>query len=226
MRLKTVLVFFVMAACSYDVPNSVVVHASGSLRSLIYEGDLTGKVALDSLAITGNYGIGALDSLGGEIWLEDGRIWISKVENGSPKVIQEPGEMAALMVYSSIDNWESFETSGNIEEIVPHKARQAELKSPFPFIIKGKFPGLKYHIVQFEMGEDDLAKHQQHAYHSSLSNETVTILGFYSERHQGIFTHQGSNFHMHVRDDSFKTMGHLEEIQTGNHSYTLMLPVP
>ena len=52
----------------------------------------------------------------------------------------------------------------------------------------------------------------------------VTILGFYSQNHQGLFTHHDAFTHMHVRNADGTAMGHVDYLESGNGSFTLLLP--
>ena len=47
----------------------------------------------------------------------------------------------------------------------------------------------------------------------TIEDKPVSILGFYSEHHQGIFTHHSSFVHMHVKAGDDKIAGHLETIE-------------
>ena len=44
-----------------------------------------------------------------------------------------------------------------------------------------------------------------------MKGENVTIIGFYSKRHEGIFTHRGSYVRMHVVTENGLS-GHIDEI--------------
>ena len=47
----------------------------------------------------------------------------------------------------------------------------------------------------------------------TLTNENVEIVGFYSTKHQGIFTHHDSFLHMHLITTDEQKMGHLDAVQ-------------
>ena len=45
-------------------------------------------------------------------------------------------------------------------------------------------------------GTTDIADHKEGSFKSSMNNQEVVIVGFYSDRHQGIFIHHDSNVHI------------------------------
>ena len=82
-------------------------------------------------------------------------------------------------------------------------------------MVLGRVTGLEYHVVNGDRlvkvsysREDHLAA----AIRRSLSNTTITLLGFYSEQHQGIFTHQGSKAHIHCFRDDPPVSGHVDDV--------------
>ena len=56
-----------------------------------------------------------------------------------------------------------------------------------------------------------------------LAYGDVEILGFFSKQHEGVFTHNGSNTHMHFRTDDVSLAGHVDGIFLGENM-TLKLP--
>jgi acetolactate decarboxylase len=44
------------------------------------------------------------------------------------------------------------------------------------------------------------ADHKSHAMNLKLSGHESTLVGFYSSKHEGVFTHRGSRVHSHVID--------------------------
>ncbi len=55
-----------------------------------------------------------------------------------------------------------------------------------------------------------------------LKDEEVEIIGFFSTKHQGIFTHHDSFLHMHLITKDKSKMGHLDELEISE--MTLYLP--
>lgn len=57
-----------------------------------------------------------------------------------------------------------------------------------------------------------MANHKQFAMLGELEASNTTILGFYSNRHQGIFTHHDSKIHLHVISSDSKIVGHIDQL--------------
>ena len=91
-------------------------------------------------------------------------------------------------------------------------------------MVRGSFPHLQYHVINFDANLGTISNHREGAYEGQLRGEQVTILGFYSRQHEGLFTHHGSYTHMHVRNQQGTVMGHLDEIELGSSTFTLLLP--
>ena len=49
-----------------------------------------------------------------------------------------------------------------------------------------------------------------------LLNEDVTIIGFFSTEHKGIFTHHDSTIHLHLITKDESKMGHLDALEIDN----------
>jgi acetolactate decarboxylase len=45
-----------------------------------------------------------------------------------------------------------------------------------------------------------------------LVGQPVTVVGFFSRHHEGVFTHMGQRTHLHVLSDDGAAMGHVDEI--------------
>ena len=45
-----------------------------------------------------------------------------------------------------------------------------------------------------------------------LGKEVVNIIGFYSQKHQGVFTHHDSYLHLHLITKDGRWMGHLDRV--------------
>ena len=48
-----------------------------------------------------------------------------------------------------------------------------------------------------------------------LEGNEVEILGFFSRRHKGIFTHHDSNVHVHLITRDKSMMGHVDKLEFG-----------
>ena len=58
-------------------------------------------------------------------------------------------------------------------------------------------------------------KHIHSGLYGTLENQTVEMLGFYSNKHHAIFTHHTTNMHVHVKSD--KATGHADSFTLGEN---------
>ena len=64
--------------------------------------------------------------------------------------------------------------------------------------------------------------HADSALNLTTSGERVTIIGFYSRAHEGVFTHHGSYAHLHILLPNADS-GHVAELEVGPE-IELLLP--
>jgi acetolactate decarboxylase len=48
-----------------------------------------------------------------------------------------------------------------------------------------------------------------------LTHAQVELIGFWSDKHTGVFTHMGSNVHVHGRTTDNKLSGHVDSVKIG-----------
>ncbi len=208
--------------CSSPTEELPQVSTIGELRLIMHQGKFEARVRLDTLVKKGTYGLGAVDSLKGELMVLDGEIFKSHVESDSLSTIRDQSSRATLFVYTSVPSWDTVEYSGvsNIENLLE---RSQDLSKSFPFLLIGH-PSLDYHVINFDSEKGDFSKHKEGAFRGSFEDELVTILGFYSTNAKGIYTHHDSNLHMHVINADKTIMGHVDQIDLKNGSYKLLIP--
>ena len=90
-----------------------------------------------------------------------------------------------------------------------------DTKKPFPFIIKGEFTNLDWHIISPQISGGSHDEHLANSWKEKAENVNGKILGFYSKSHQGIFTHHTSNIHMHYYDETKILSGHVDYLVSG-----------
>ena len=57
----------------------------------------------------------------------------------------------------------------------------------------------------------------------ALDDTAVRLVGVYSEHHHGVFTHHGTNMHIHVLTEDGRQSGHLDSLRLAPGG-TLLLP--
>ncbi|MFZ6050562.1 acetolactate decarboxylase [Halocola ammonii] len=213
---------------------STDVHHAGALMNFMHKGDLSAKVDLDSLQPKHLYALGALENLKGEILVMNGNVMTSRVNEGSMAVDKSMDHKAALLVYSHVKKWqevsktESFTNGSELEKWILEKAKNhgIDTEKPFPFLLKGKAEKLSWHVIDWPEGDTEHTheKHVSSGLNRNLENADVSVLGFYSKNHKGVFTHHSSNVHMHMSSIEENLAGHVDNLNPGDEM-TLLLPV-
>ncbi len=212
------------------------VQVVGAVKQVKQLGQLDGQVKLDTLAGQNLYGLGPLAYLRGEVLLWNDIAYVSEVIGGKDSVKVIPTVQAPFLVYTSVANWGDFQaisqpitTLDQLRQAVEQLASATgkSLDEPFPFILRGKARTVTYHVMDKPEGqvEHNPNLHQQAKRFFTLAHEEVTLLGFYSRHHQGIFTHHGSFIHVHVINQAKTRMGHLDELHFLAGTLSLSLPL-
>lgn len=203
--------------------------------SEVHQGiDCSGKIDLTQLASRKHlYAVGPLANFEGEITIIDGSAFISRIADGKPIVENSLAGRAAFLVYGQSAAWQPVTVSkpvslAELDEFVEQQASAAgiDMERPFPFLVTGTAVTARYHIVHpLPSGPRDQARvHEKALSKFTADNSSIQLVGFFSRRHHGIFTHQGTNMHVHVLVGADKSVGHLEDISLGPAAQ-LLLPV-
>ena len=206
--------------------DKITVQTIGALKTIVQTGDISAKVNLDTLQnIPHLYALGALENLSGEITIIDGEPFISQDINNESQIDHKWDHKATLLVYASVYKWKSVNIPDSVktlEQLDTFAGKAAEASGispddPFPFMLEGTARSFSWHIVKWKIGdmEHSHEKHQKSGLHGTMNNEEVEIIGFYSQHHQGIFTHHGTNIHTHVNSEDNSIAGHLDDIVLG-----------
>ena len=85
---------------------------------------------------------------------------------------------------------------------------------PFVFLLKPEKANVTYHVIDWKTSASHSKEnHKQFARTGELENQKVTILGFYSDHHQGIFTHHDAKIHLHVITENQDLVGHVDQLE-------------
>ena len=233
MKKILIYVFVILLLNACNTGNKIKVEYAGALKTIMHEGDVSAKINLMSIKdIPHLFAIGAVENLKGEIIILDGNPFISSVKDGNISITESFDVKAALLVYTSVENWkeitipEKVKSGKELESFLLQSAVKSEIdiNSPFPFLIKGKIQSVGWHIIDWEES-DSVHTHEKHknsGLRGDITDQEITILGFYSNKHTGIFTHKTSNIHMHIVNRSEDIAGHLDQFQPGDN--ILLLP--
>ncbi|MGK0379273.1 acetolactate decarboxylase [Patiriisocius sp. Uisw_017] len=197
------------------------VKYSGALRTIM-SGNIQSTISLDSLSNKENlYAIGAIENLKGEIQIFDSKPSSSSVVNDVVKIDDSYDVNASLLVYSQVQEWNTFQTDKNqtkseletkIYELA--QSNNIDVDKPFPFLIEGNVSSLDWHVINWKDGDmvHNHKKHKESGLNGTLTNSEVVILGFYSTKHKAIFTHHTTNMHMHFKTIDNSLAGHVDDV--------------
>ena len=187
------------------------------------KGDISSKVELkDFENIEHFYALGATENLKGEIQIFDGEPFISNVVDSTLAFDNSFNKKATLLVYASVDKWNSFKIPENIvtykelEIYISQMAKDNQIKvdKPFPFLLEGKPKYIDWHVINWKNGDTEHSheKHINSGLNGRLNNKQVEMLGFYSDSHHAIFTHHTTNMHIHLKTVDNKIAGHVDDL--------------
>lgn len=223
-----ILFVIVLFAFSCDKKQEVgyKINRIGSLQSIMHQGNLAANISLDTLRGKNIFGLGALDSLKGELLILDNHIYKSTVQHNSIYTEIDPKAQASLLVYAEINAWDTVMVDGfvDVSVLVSEKGKALGMEEPFPFLLLGKPASLSYHVINFDPKVHDIGNHKQDAFKGEITEDPVVILGFYSTRDKGIFTHHDSFVHLHFIDETKAMAGHVDEFIPGDNAFKLLIP--
>jgi len=196
--------------------------------------------------IKGLYAIGPVAGLDGEITIFDSKPHVSRVHGSGYAVDHAWNDGAIFLVWSSQRNWKDVPipagTGGYLDLQKFVKAQAAangiDTSKPFPFLLAGTPAEIKWHInVDRSEGKPitpELFAKSKAGY--VTKGEPVDIVGFYSERHPGIFiskyapaiqadSGQTNAIHIHLVSRKTEATGHIDDIKLGD-GLILRLPAP
>lgn len=231
-----ILLLMLILGTSYSVLLAQPVQVIGAVKQVKKLGQLDGQVQLDTLTGQNLYGLGPVAHLQGEILLWNDTAYVSEVIGGKGTVKITPTVQAPFLVYTSVAKWggeqiisQPITALDQLQQIVEQLTLAAgrSLDEPFSFTLKGKAQKITYHVMDKpeEQVEHNPGLHQKAKRFFTLADEEVTLLGFYSRHHQGVFTHHGSFIHVHVINQTRTKMGHLDKLDIQPSELSLKLPL-
>jgi alpha-acetolactate decarboxylase len=179
----------------------------------------------------GDWGLGAMAGLAGEVLLYDGRLLVSRGvdEHGRVSALTNADE-AALFVSARVTEWvdvpvPSAMDARQFEAFVLEQARSRGLDGtvPFPFLVKGRFDVLEWHVLNGSAGSHGQRSHGGHgaAARGAMKRfeqpgASGQLVGFYTAASlEGIASHPGERFHVHYVDDALRASGHVDRYGVG-----------
>lgn len=191
------------------------------MRNVMWKGELGSTINLDTISDKkGLYGLGPESYLTGELLINNGKSYVSKVVSDSTMVVERTFQKSApFFVYGNVTEWKEIELPSDVTSINDLEkfidSKTTENKRPFAFKLIGLISSAIIHIQNLPKGtkvsSPDEAHQGQTRY--NIVNKEVEIIGFFSTEHQGVFTHHDSFLHMHLITKDESKMGHLDELE-------------
>lgn len=227
-------IFILLISSGLFAQNNFEVKHKGALKNMMHKHDISAKCSLSEIADKENiYALGALENLQGEIQIFDSKPYNSTSVDGAIEISDSYEGKASLLVYAQVSDWVEIKIPNEIlsyEQLEIFIAEQAEkigidTEQPFPFLVEGTPQSIDWHIIKWEIGDNDHShqKHIESGPHGTLEKTEMDILGFYSDKHHAIFTHHTTNMHLHFKTKDEKIAGHLDGMILGQN---MLLKLP
>lgn len=222
-----------------------VVDFIGAQKTIFQTGKADGVVSLSTLKDRKDlYAIGPVRDLDGEITIFDSKPSVSKVKGSEFEVENSWQYEAIFLVWTQQHAWRDVAIPPGVksylelQSFVKSQAAAAGIDTsrPFAFLIKDRPAELAWHI---NVDRADGQKITQELFAKSkvgyvLKDETVDIVGFYSEQHHGVFISRyapaipkdgavSNAIHIHFVSRDSKATGHIDNITLGGNAL-LRLP--
>jgi acetolactate decarboxylase len=219
----------------------------GVQKDVFLSGKAASVISLEDLADRkGLYAMGPIDGLDGEITIFDSKPYITKVRGSDYEADNTWKHGAFFLVWAEQTQWKDIPVPNMVKGYVDLqkfvKAQAAatgiDVTKPFPFLLSGTPLEIKWHINVDRTGGKPITKElfAKSKQPFVTKNEPVDIIGFYSERHAGVFLTQytpvikeGSGMqnaiHIHLVSRVSRAAGHIDDITLGE-GMVLRLPKP
>ncbi|MCP9757584.1 hypothetical protein EGI26_20675 [Lacihabitans sp. CCS-44] len=169
------------------------------------------------------FGMGPYGKMQGEISVFDGKPFFSSVDEKGRGIVSANWAIESpFFVYANVTKWQkyklnlSFQNLDELQKAIENLAKEKGhvTENPFVIKIKGNFDQLTTHIVMPRSTE--IPGYQANKKQADYNFEQIEgeILVFYSQKHQGVYTHKDSFIHAHFLSKDKKTMGHIDKIKS------------
>jgi acetolactate decarboxylase len=196
------------------------IQVVGAMRNVMWKGELGASINLDTISDKkGLYGLGPVSYLTGELLVNNGQGYVSKVTSDSTMNVEKTFKTSApFFVYGNVTEWDEIDIPSNIKTIQDLEGfiddKTTEFKRPFAFKLIGQISRAIIHVQNLPEGTKVSSPDEAHQgqVNFNIANEDVEIIGFFSTDHKGVFTHHDSYLHMHLITKDESKMGHLDDL--------------
>ena len=226
-----IIVQLIMYSCSNTLSHTDKVDDDhkltviGAMRDVMWNGKLEGNFYWDNVVDKESiFGIGPLSYLKGEVLIWDGIPLVSTVHPKDSSVLVEQNDTLSspFFVMAKVNSWQKVEIPSSIttNQQLDQFLLSSNFKNgkPHAFKLSGIVEKASYHIQNLPDGSEVSNPQQAHKGQVKyrLDQVEVDILGFFSQDHQGVFTHHDTYTHMHIISKDKKYMGHLDDLKIQN----------
>jgi hypothetical protein len=161
-RTRFALLSLMLAASAACAAQPFAVQAWGNFKQMSHTGDTAGVVKLAALPSgKGNYGLGAIAGMRGEILQWDGRLLVSRGHSTRGETSPAgAADEAVIFVSGKVDSWQEIAVTGDMtqaqfEAFVLASARKLGLDGDkaFPFAVRGSQLHVVWHVVTGHVDE-------------------------------------------------------------------------
>lgn len=209
--------------------NNFEVKNIGELKS-IASAQLNGKIPFNSLLQQQPlYGIGMATGLDAEVLILANKPYVGGFRKMAYQYPLTENPDISFLAYTYVDKWQTVhlptevDSFQKLEAYLPEIAQKMgiDTSKPFPFLISAEASFLQWFVVD-GMGNqlpNPQTSFLRGRYLGGLNDVKIEGLGFYSTKHQGIFTSPNNIMHIHFRTVSdtkntepkkYSFVGHLD----------------
>ena len=225
MRQLLLIILFVPGLCSTGFSQAEV-QVYGSIKKIMHDNDTTEKVRLNLLGpIVNYYGLGAVAGLDGEILILNGDTYVTRVWKGFISTDKSTDVGAALLVLARVQQWDTVQVRrklDSISELETYLDQEMKSEMAIPFMILSNDADIDWHVVSRPEDPGKPISHKELGEGGKYKGNAL-LLGFFSNNHEGIFTHQGQKTHIHFQSGDKLHAGHVDEIRI-NKGDKLLIP--
>jgi len=197
----------------------------GALRAMMHQGQTGAMTRMDALLPDPDlFAVGALADLAGEITVIAGQAYLAYPQGEEAryerKTTADAG--AALLVAAKVSKWRSAAISqaiafDELDAAIGKLAAKMGLDPAgrFPFLIEGAVEDLRWHVIDGARLAAGPSTHQAHkaaGVRLKRQRAKATLVGFYSARDQGVFTHINAKTHIHCALEDATASGHVDHV--------------
>jgi len=137
-----------------------------------------------------------------------------------------------LLATATVSKWAEVDIPSDMkqrefEAFLRREARRRDLvdSTPYPFLVKGTLPRVTWHVVTGTSaghGGHGGAANAQSRVCEQKAAEGI-LIGFYSdERLEGVISHTGERFHVHLASPDLSVSGHADAYEVSKGSKLLL----